>query len=546
MFARYSGPLANPIPVSAAILTLAAVSLAAVPAHGFDLKPSWEDAMKAATDRLNTPGKENPEGNGKSPGEELVDSEVDRLAGKAADKIEEGMWKAGEKVWKGLEATKTLGPTMKKLGKRWGPAAKMGTRLSPHVGTALTSWELGHAVGEVISEKIVNPLIDRHFENEWKEQEEELRRDIEHNRSLGEQRRQGKETVSNMWAVGLAMKKLREDKRGPWAATDDPWGEDGKGANAGARDAQDPRAKNDPWAPESPDVRTRQPVALQAAPGSVEERNDPWAPDSSDAQPARPFAVQAAPAPTKKEDTGTIAEARGAKDPWVKNDPWAPESPDDRFARPVAVKTAPATVKEAETGPSNYEKALNALQGGSTQSAGYEKALEKLEADRRAEQVRKKAEAEAARVRRLARAAEERRQQAAREAEARGQAAARDRQRQEQYERATREQRKHTRPNYNQGVPSVNRALETLRQTRQQQQRAYRRQKVLQQQRQRQQQLEQARRERIYEQQRARDRQTYQTFGGRGGSGYGGSSSGSGSSYRGSSGQGRGGGGAQQ
>ena len=48
-----------------------------------------------------------------------------------------------------------------------------------------------------------------------------------------------------------------------------------------------------------------------------------------------------------------------------------------------------------------------------------------------------------------------------------------------------------------------------LRQTRQQQQRAYQQQKARELRRQRQQRLEQARRQQIYEQQRKRDRQTY-------------------------------------
>ena len=103
--------------------------------------------------------------------------------------------------------------------------------------------------------------------------------------------------------------------------------------------------------------------------------------------------------------------------------PGAAESPDVRFARPVAVKTAPAPVKDVETGPSNYEKALNSLQGGGTRSAGYKGALEKLEADRRAEHARKQAAADAARQRQAARAAAERRNQAARDAAARRAAA---------------------------------------------------------------------------------------------------------------------------
>lgn len=412
MFARHPVTLAGPIPVSAAVLALA-VSLAAVPAHGFDLKLSWQDGMKAATADLEALGEEDPAGEKKSRGQVSVDREIDRLAGKTAGKIERGMWKVGEKAWKRLEETKTLGPTLKKLGKRWGPAARTGVRLSPHVGTALTVWDFGYAVGDkLIAPKVVS-AIERKFENDWKRQEEALRRDVEHNRRLGERRREGEETVSNMWAVGLAMKKLREDKRGPWAETDDPWGEGGGGANAAA-----PGARNDPWAAETPDIRTRRPVAVEAA--------------------------------------------------------------------------------EAEAGPANYERALNALQGESPQSAGYEKALEKLETDRRAERERRDAEAEATRRRHAARAAEERRQQAARDQAARQDAAARERETQQALERAARERREYSKRSYDNSLQQLNRNMQMLRQTRQQQQRAYQLQKARQQQLQLQQRLEQARRQRIY------------------------------------------------
>ena len=342
MFARHPGTLGKLTVVSSAVLAFWAVSLAAIPAHAFGLDFSWESAMEAATDDLKALGEEDPAGKKKSRGQERIDREIDRLAGKAADKAERGMWKVGEKTWKRLEKMKTLGPTMKKLGKRWAPAAKMGTRLSPHVGTALTVWDFGYAVGDkLIAPKVVS-AIERRFKNKWKKQEEALRRDIAHSRRLGEQRRQHKKDVLDVLAVGHALRQLREDKQGPWATTDDPWGEDSKGANAAPRGAGTPAVRKDPWA-----------------------EDDPWAAESSDVRLARPVAAPA-PAP-------------------------------------------PAVLKETETGSSNYERALNSLQGGGTQSAGYEQALEKLEADRRAERVRREAETEAARreTARLAQRAEE-------------------------------------------------------------------------------------------------------------------------------------------
>ena len=306
------------------------------------------------------------------------------------------MWKIGEKTWQGLEKTKALGPAMKKLGKRWAHAARMGTRLSPHVGTALTVWDFGYSVGgKLIAPKVV-AAIERRFENKWKDQEEELRRDIAHSRRLGEQRREGQETVSNMLAVRLATKKLRQGKRGPWATTDDRWGEDGKETNAADRGAEDPWAKDDPWAPESPDLRSTR---------------------SGAAQPAYRPSVSGEPGTTasdyrkalrKLEADYRSEQARGnhraAEDPWAKEYPPASDTLGIGSAPHIAGRAAPVAAKDTQIGPSDDKKTLNAPQGSGTQSAGYERALEELDADSRAEQVRREAGAEAARHHRIAHA----------------------------------------------------------------------------------------------------------------------------------------------
>ena len=480
MFARYPSIHWNMSAVCAAVLFLAVVSLAAIPAHGFDLKPTWQDGMKAATDDLKALGAEGSAGNRKSPGQEGIDREIDRLAGKAADKAERAMWKVGKKAWGLLEKTKKYGPLAKKLGKRWGAAARTGTRLSPHVGTALTVWDFGYAVGGKLIAPKVESAIDRHFDEKWEKQQAELSREIADLRRRGEEQRERRERgkdVPSPIAAAIAVRMLMEDGRGPWAQDT-------------AEDSS-PAADKDPWAAESPDVRYARPVAVKTAP----------APDSTPA--------------------GSGKSVWDAETPATGKDPWAAESPDARFARPVAEKAAPVPVRDVETGPSNYEKALNSLRGGGARSAGYEGALEKLEDDRRAEQARREAEAQAERQRQAARAAEARRQQAARAAEARRQqaardaaarraAAARERDRQRALERARREQRDYSKRNYDNSLRQLNRNMEMLQRTRQQQQRAYQRQKALDLERQRQQRLEQARRQRIYEQQRQRDRQTYQ------------------------------------
>ena len=438
MFTRDPGIPWNLSAVCAAVLLLAAVSFTPGPAHGFGLKLTWEDGVKAATDDLNALGEQDPEGRKKTTAQQRLEREFDRMtgkvAGKAADKAEEYIIKAGKKAGSWLEKTKRFVPLAKKVALRYGPIVAKGLRFS---GPAGTTWEVAYQAGsKLVAPYIAMPLMDRYYEGKWEKQQAELSREIADLRSRGEERRQWQERkndFASLIAGAIAVRKLTEDGRGPWA--------------------QD---------------------------------------TTEDSNPA-----------------GSGKNAWDAEPPAADKNPWAAESPDVRFARPVAVTTAPAPVKDVETGPSNYEKALNSLQGGGTRSAGYKGALEKLEADRRAEQARKETEAQAARQRQAARAAAERRDQAARDAAARRAAAARERDTQQALERARREQREYSKRSYNNSRQQLNRNLQMLRQTRQQQQRAYQRQKARDLQRQRQQRLEQARRQQVYEQQRKRDRQTY-------------------------------------
>ena len=429
MFERDPGIPWNLSAVCAAVVLLAAVSLPAGPAHGFGLNAASALAAGEAKDA---------DGNRKSAARRVLEEEVDRasgkLVGKAADKIEEYTIKAGKKAWGWLEKTKKFGPLAKKVAMRYGPIVAKGLRFS---GPAGTTWEVAYQAGsKLVAPYIAIPLIDRHFDKKWEKQQAELSREIADLRSRGEDRRQWRERkneFASLIAGVIAVRKLTEDGRGPWA--------------------QD---------------------------------------TAEDSTPA-----------------GSGKSAWDAETPAAGKDPWAAESPDVRFPRPVAAKTAPAPVKDVETSPSNYEKALNSLQGGGTRSAGYKGALERLEADRRAEQARKEIEAQAARQRQAARAAEARRQQTARDAATRDAAAARERDTQQALERARRQQREYSRRSYNNSRQQLNRNLQMLQQTRQQQQRAYQRQKARDLQRQRQQRLEQARRQQVYEQQRERDRQTY-------------------------------------
>ena len=510
MFARYPGIPWNLPAVCAAVLLMAALSLPAGSAHGFGLKLTWEDGVKAATDDLNALGEQDPEGRKKTTAQQRLEREFDRMtgnaAGKAADKIEEYTLKAGKKAYGWLERTKSFGSVAKKLARTYGPVVKKGLRLSPLVGKAVVAWDLGYAVGsKIIAPTIAIPLIERHFDNKWEKQQAELSREIADLRSRGEERRQWQERkndFASLIAGAIAVRKLTAG--GPWAQDTT---EDSNPAGSGktAWDAETSGAGEDPWSAESSDVRFARPIAVKTAPAPVKEietgpSNYEKALNSLQSGGARSAGYKGA---LEKLETDRRAEQ-------------ARREAEAQAARQR--QAAPAPVKDIETGPSNYEKALNSLEGSGTRSAGYKGTLEKLEADRRAEQARREAEAQAARQRQAARAAEARRDQAARDAAARRAAAARETDTQQALERARREQREYSKRSYNNSLQQLNRNLQMLQQTRQRQQRAYQRQKALDLQRQRQRRLEQARRQQIYEQQRERDRQTYQPYSGRGGS----------------------------
>ena len=154
---------------------------------------------------------------------------------------------------------------------RYGPIVAKGLRFS---GPAGTTWEVAYQAGsKLIAPYIAIPLVERHFDNKWEKQQAELSREIADLRSLGEQRRQWQERKKDfmsLMAGALAVRKLTEDGRGPWARDT---AEDSAPAGSGksAWDAETPAAEKDPWAAESPDVRFARPVAVKTAPAPVKE-----------------------------------------------------------------------------------------------------------------------------------------------------------------------------------------------------------------------------------------------------------------------------------
>ena len=266
MFARDPGIPWNLSAVCAAVLLLAAVSFTPGSAHGFGLQSVAAPAASAA---------ENGDGNKKAGAwqgfEEEVDRASEKLVDKAADKIEEYTIKAGKKAWGWLEKTKKFGPLAKKIAMRYGPIVAKGLRFS---GPAGTTWEVAYQAGDkVIAPYIAIPLIDRHFDSKWEKQQAELSREIADLRSRGEDRRQWRERkneFASLIAGAIAVRKLTEDGRGPWAQ-DTVEGSTPAGSGKSAWDAETPAAGKDPWAAESPDVRFPRPVAVKTAPAPVKE-----------------------------------------------------------------------------------------------------------------------------------------------------------------------------------------------------------------------------------------------------------------------------------
>ena len=125
----------------------------------------------------------------------------------------------------------------------------------------------------MVAPYIAIPLIDRHFDKEWEKQQAELSREISDLRSLGEDRREWRERrkdFASLIAGAIAVRKLMEDGRGPWAKDDAP-DSNPAGSGKSAWDAETPAADKDPWAAESPDLRYARPVAVKTAPEPVEE-----------------------------------------------------------------------------------------------------------------------------------------------------------------------------------------------------------------------------------------------------------------------------------
>ncbi len=239
---------------AAAVVVLAAVSLAVIPAHGFGLKDVVDEAVVAAG--------QNPEEARKPVALRQWERERDEIAGELADRIEKGALAAGKKGWDWLEKGKKFGVTAKKIARRYGAAVGKGLKLAGPVGQVVNTWDTGNTIGgKLIAPLIAVPLIERYFDRKWKAQEEELRQEVARLRHLGEQRRKHQEDLANLIAVDAAMRMFREDRKRETAPAD-PW------SNAAAPGAANAESWNDPWAPAS-SARHR-----EARPGAAGNEGD--------------------------------------------------------------------------------------------------------------------------------------------------------------------------------------------------------------------------------------------------------------------------------
>ncbi len=188
------------------VLLAIAVLFPALSAHGLDMKAVVEEAAIAAG--------QDPEGAKKSPVQRGVERLNERAAGAATDRIMKKGKAAGKKGLRLLERTKKLGSLTKKMTRRYGPAVRRGARLAGPVGRALDSYDVAHTAGKkLISPLIVGPMIDRHFERQWEGRETRLRDEIQYLRQRGERRREHKERLTTVIAVGRAMRMLEEERR---------------------------------------------------------------------------------------------------------------------------------------------------------------------------------------------------------------------------------------------------------------------------------------------------------------------------------------------
>ena len=419
MVARHGRVSRHPSVVAPAGVILAAVSLLPLPAHGFAIKTTgWEKVEDAAHERDPAAVEGLRERPGSIPRRRL-DRESDRIAGDATDKSERVTLAAGKKGWDRLERTRKFVRIAETIAERYGSAVKQGLRLAGPDGGVAETRDASRTIGDkVFASTIAIPLIDRYFDNEWKEREAQFRLDVSPIPILGERTRRRDEAVSNVPAAGLAMRPWEKGREGASASANDevpdrPWG------SIGGRSG-----RKDPWAPGAPGLRAEGSSAAaaisRASPAGDDREYD--------------LSYEAALKALQGEGESGGNDFEDPEDGAVAGSPTGNgKSPSRRTAAAGTIPTlaAPSSAEQ----DTNYTAALREVDAsdGTAQEVPPEDytatlaALERLEADRRAKeaaqeakrraaQARREMEAKRARERAARQRAEEARQRAARQA----------------------------------------------------------------------------------------------------------------------------------
>ena len=417
MIARHRRVSRHPSVVPAAGLILVAVSLFPSPAQGFAIRTTgWGEAEDAYPDQ-EAAAQEGLQARPGSIPRWRPEQEIVRVAGGADDKIERDTLAVSDKGWDWLERTGEFGHAAMTISRRYGSALENGFRLGVPVGEIDETWDGSRTIGEkVIASTIAIPLIDKYFDNQWKEREAQFRLNVSGMRTLGEPTRWQKEAVSNRPAVDLTMRRWEKSKERDSASANDESPDRGWGKIGGR---PEPR---DPWAPDA--RRLRAEGSNAAATFSRASPDDDDREDNSGYQAAlKALQGEGGSSDFPDPDDGAATESRTGNGKILNR----------RTAEAGAVRTLPASTGAPDD--TTYIAALREVDAddGMVQGAPPENytatlaALEKLEADRRAAELAREAERRAAQARRereekrareraARQRAEEERQRAARQA----------------------------------------------------------------------------------------------------------------------------------
>lgn len=417
MFARHRRVSRHPSVVPAAGLILVAVSLLPSPAQGFAIKTAGWGEAEDAYHHQEAVAQEGPLARPGTIPRWRPEREIDRGAGAADGKIERDTLAVSKKGWDWLEQTREFGHAAMTISRRYGSALENRLRPGAPLGKIDETWDGSRTIGEkVIASTIAIPLIDKYFDNQWKERETQFRLNVSGMRILGEPARWQKEAVSNRPAVGLTMRRWEKSKERDSALANDEIPHRGWGKTGGRTEPRDA------WTPDA--RRLRAEGSNGAATISRAFPDDDDREDNSSYQAAlKALQGEGGSGDFLDPDDGAATESRTGNGKMLKR----------RTAEAGAIRTLPASAGAPDD--TTYIAALREVDAddGTVQGVPPENytatlaALEKLEADRRAAELAREAERRAAQARRereekrareraARQRAEEERQRAARQA----------------------------------------------------------------------------------------------------------------------------------